>query len=392
MIRVLLISSLFPNPQEPIKGIFVKEQVKEISKYFKFEVLAPIPYFPPIRAKKGWYKYSQVPLTEKNGNITVHHPRFLSFPKDILFPLSGKLYFWSLRNSADRIKKDFDIVHAHFAYPDGYAAALLNQNLGKPLVLTVHGSDVRRYPKKLGVDSKIRWVLRNVDLVISPHPETTELAKNLGAKEIVQIPNGVDTHRFKKSIDATPFKEEFGLGREKVVVFIGRFTHFKDPITLIKAAPYVLKRRRDVKFFVIGNGYLKEKLIRMSSELGISNHVVFTGERTDINVIQSASDVFVALSPIENIWSTTILEAMASGTPCIVTEAGFTKRVLTHKKEAYLIPPHNPERLASAILEIFEDHELSRTISENGLQLVRGNFDIRIVARRIMEVYTRLVN
>ena len=115
--------------------------------------------------------------------------------------------------------------------------------------------------------------------------------------------------------------------------------------------------------------------------------------RSDVNQILAVSDIFVSLSPFENVWSNTILEAMQMQVPCILTDAGYTKEVFTHGKDCYLIHPRDPEKLAEAIINMLEDLELRKSLAEQACLLLQkhGRSNSKIIAKH-MDIYRSAVN
>src|SRR3989338_2585698 len=109
----------------------------------------------------------------------------------------------------------------------------------------------------------------------------------------------------------------------------------KDPLTFVRAIPHVLPKTKNVKFFIAGDGRLREDVNREINKLGIGKHVSLENPTGDVERYLAISDIFIACSPIENCFSTTILEAMLSKVPCILTKAGMTEKFFVHEQDAY---------------------------------------------------------
>jgi glycosyltransferase involved in cell wall biosynthesis len=233
--------------------------------------------------------------------------------------------------------------------------------------------------------------LQFADSVISPHPELTGILKDLKISKVSEIPNGIDIDSFSQKSGVARIIKEFNLKGMRVVSFIANLTDFKDPETFVRSAPYVLERNPDTIFLVVGDGYLKNKLVQIAKELNINSHFIFTGVRDDISSILAATDVFAALGTVENIWSTNILEAMASNVPCIVTLAGNTARYLTHRKNAYLVRTKDPAAVGAAITELINDRQLRENISSEAFEIIKERFDNCIVAKKTKDLYSKLI-
>src|SRR5262245_10771388 len=123
--RVLVLSFTYPTPSRPTYGVFVRERARHVAEHCESVVVAPVPWFPFNRLFRGKDR-ADAPSVSRDGNLTVYHPRFLCLP-GIGKCLDGVLYFLSLLPFVTRLRRrfNFDLIDAHFTYPDGVAAVLL---------------------------------------------------------------------------------------------------------------------------------------------------------------------------------------------------------------------------------------------------------------------------
>ncbi len=147
--RILVISHMYPSSFNRISGIFVHEQIKELRKQgCETKVISPVPWtpFPLDQARKKWKAYSKIPKRMNLEGVEVYYPRYLEFPKGLFFASLGHRIYQGIRAAVNKIYRNFpfDLVHAHVALPDGQAATLICRELGKPLVVTVHGQDLQQ--------------------------------------------------------------------------------------------------------------------------------------------------------------------------------------------------------------------------------------------------------
>jgi len=391
--NVLVLTSSFPRHMGDSAGNIVYELIKALSKEedIQIHVVAPsdinsetferlhkniyvyrFNYFSPQKWQKVAYGYG-MPINLKESVLAkIQLPLFI-----LSFFLTG------LRIS---IINQCDVIHAQFIL-SGLIAISIKKIIKKPVVLTVHGSDLRMMPKFLS-----KFALKKADAIISPHPELTEIVRSMGS-DVIEIPNVTDDNKFNPNIDANYFKEEFDITTQYIISFIGRLYEFKDPITFVKSVPHVLERDKNVKFFVVGDGPLKEKIKELVEKLNLQKFVILTGIRDDVNVILKTSTIFTALSPIENIWSTVIVESMKCGTPCIVTRSGLTEKYLVHKQSAYLVPPQKEVELANAILYLLDHKELREKLSKTAIRMMEElGFLEENVSKKTMEVYRKVKN
>ena len=132
--NVLVISHLFPNPIEPLKGVFVMEFVQALSRLVPTEVIAPLPYIPVSRS------YTSVPDQRQVGGLTIHHPRYLALP-DRLFAQRWRPYYSALKSVLDQMPTRADVFHLHWVYPDAFAALHYARRQGIKVVATIHGNN-----------------------------------------------------------------------------------------------------------------------------------------------------------------------------------------------------------------------------------------------------------
>ena len=137
---------------------------------------------------------------------------------------------------------------------------------------------------------------------------------------------------------------------------------------------------------MVGDGHLKEDIKRKIKDLGLDNHLFLSGPTRDVDNFLAVSDAFIACSATENCFSITILEAMLSKVPCIITKAGMTEKFFAHKKDAYLVEKKNPKALSNAIVKLLGDLKLRNNLSENGARfLERYGFRNKAIRQKIIE-------
>src|ERR1700730_2726267 len=140
--RVLVLSSVYPTAAMPLRGLFVRERPRHLSASCEVQVVAPIPWFPGNRWLRGVSRANSAPLEQTDG-FPVFHPRFLSVPR-YAKSADGLFYFLSLAPFVARLRRQFvfEIIDAHFAYPDGFAATLLARLFRLPMSVTLRGTEV----------------------------------------------------------------------------------------------------------------------------------------------------------------------------------------------------------------------------------------------------------
>ena len=146
--KILILSHMFPSPANEIAGIFVWEQVKALrSLGCELQVVSPVPLapFPVNLFRETWKRYARLPAQRMCDDLEVYHPRYVQLPHGFLFSRSGEWLYSSIRKLITQIRREFhfNLIHAHVALPEGYAAAVkLKRDLGIPVFVTVHGKDM----------------------------------------------------------------------------------------------------------------------------------------------------------------------------------------------------------------------------------------------------------
>ena len=304
---------------------------------------------------------------KKQQTLTYTGGLSTSFASGIFSKIKAIPFMISFILSTLKHGKECDVVHAHWT-PSAFAAIPLKILYKKPIVVSLLGADVRLLPRWLN-----KFIFKYCDAIVASVHIFWVYLEELGVKKdkIYAIKHCYDYDKFNKKDDISGFKKEFNLKNEKIVTFLGRMDPFKDPITFVKSIPYVLKKIKNVKFFIVGYGFLLDDVKKLVKQLKLEKYVIITGPRKDTNIILEASDIFVNLSPDENYFSVAIQESMAKKTPCLLTDAGDTKKTFTHKLDTYLVPVKNPKATADGIVELLENEKLRKKIGENGIKLLK---------------------
>lgn len=388
--RVCMLTTSFPRHPDDYAGVFIRTLSRDLSKRgVDVSVVAP--------------HDDHVPYLQDEGRLRVHRfayawpRRWQKLAYGAGIPDNLRRRPWlavqvipflaMFLKKACQVCRDCDIVHAHWA-PLGWIGLVLRERYRTPIVLTVHGTDVRSLPGLL-----VKPVLERVDAVIAAARETEVLLQQLSTRQYHTIPLPIDEDRFRPGVDIRVLAEELDLVKgQDVVLFVGRLNAFKDPMTLVKAVPHVLARHPDTVFLVVGDGPQATEVRAAVDGLGLGNVIHMMGARTDVERFLSLSKVFVALSPVENAWSMTIAEAMHMGVPCVITRAGSTEEVFTHLKDVYLVEPGNEEGVAQAICKLLSEEQQGKKLAQGALNLLKQHGkDSDSIARRTMALYEALL-
>jgi len=357
--RVLVLSSCFPNANEPTYGIFIRERISRLAGQCEVVVVAPVPWFPFNRWIRG--PRATIPAVEIQANLTVYHPRFPSIPRYGKF-LDGALYALALLPFVGRLRRTFpfDLIDAHFEFPDAVAAVLLGQVFRRPVVVTLRGMLVRLGRYRLH-RPQLRWMLHRADRVTAVSDYLRRVAGGLGlpADRIRVIRNGVDTEKFSP-LDRAVARRQCRLPADRrIVLTVAALYAHKGQHQMIAALPHLLERYPDLLYVMVGAGRRGESYARdlraLVQRLGLADHVRFEGPKLhgDLRSWFCAADLFVLLTQSEG-WPNVLLESLACGVPVVATGVGGVPEVVRAGVDGLLIPLGDDPGLRQAVGQALE--------------------------------------
>ena len=357
-IRTLLFSTLYPSAARPIHGVFVETRLRELLQTGQVEtkVVAPVPWFPFKGKKFGVYgKYAETPNFEHRNSIEVFHPRYLLPPK-----VGMNIAPYSLARSAlPVIRKiiregfDFDLIDAHYYYPDGVAAGIIAHALGKPFVVTARGSDlnlIAQYPKPRRL---ILETAKQAKASIGVSSGLMQVLSSLGAEasKLRIMRNGVDLERFQP-IEQAKARDRVGLPNDcRILLSVGNLIELKGHDIAIKA---LAKLNNNERLVLVGHGPERSALQELADKHQLSERVMFAGQvpNEELAYWYSAADALLLCSSREG-WANVLLESMACGTPVIATNIPGTNEVIRHNAVGRLMSRRDDEALLAAYADLF---------------------------------------
>jgi glycosyltransferase involved in cell wall biosynthesis len=262
------------------------------------------------------------------------------------------------------------MVHTHNTKPMLYAGPAGRLAGVGGIVCTRHGQQhgARRRQKLM-----FQLAARCADRIVCVSDDGARRCGRQGMNptRVCTIRNGIDRERFAPN---RPHAEGHA-------VFVGRLAPEKDIATLLRATAIVVTRRPSFQLLIAGTGPCAAELAKMSAELGLSDHVQFLGEVSDIPALLRGASLLVLPSLTEGL-PLTVLEAMACGLPVVATRVGGTPEAVADGCTGLLVPPGDPEQLADALVRLDGDSQLSRQMGYAGHLRVERLFDVhRMVAQ-----------
>ncbi len=354
--RILLFSTLYPNAAAPAHGVFVENRILSYRKKYgaDIKVVAPVPWFPFTHSVFGAYAdFARAPVQEVRHGVEVRHPRYAVPPK-LAMHFAPAALTKCLRREVRALMAqgwDFDVIDAHYFYPDGVAASRIAREFGKPLVITARGTDVSLIPNFQGPRDLIVDAAHRSDAIITVAAALKNELVRLGAQEekISVLRNGVDLDTF---YPGDREQERRVLGVEGLVIAsVGHLIERKGHDLAIDA----LKALPQATLLIAGSGPRLRDLQGQAEASGVAHRVRFLGQtgHSDLRSLYSAADIFVLASSREG-WPNVLLEAMACGTPCVATDVWGTGEVMSDPAAGRLVKQRSGEALADAIKDLLK--------------------------------------
>lgn len=375
--NVLVFTSLYPNNVQPNHGIFVQERVARVARLpgISVRVVAPVPWYPPFLPGSR-SRFRRVRAVESSGGIEVLHPRYTMIPK-VGMPLHGPMMFRSLLAPVRALHAEnrFDLIDAHYLYPDGYAAVGLGRALGLPVVVSARGSDVNRFAGFPRIRPMLQSTLAEAAQAIAVSAALRDRMAELGvpASRIEVIPNGVDLDTYAPR-DRAASRARLGLPDRKTLLYVGNLVPGKgvealiDGFALLRSpSGTAVAGAAEVQLVIVGAGPLRTALEERSAARGIAEAVRFAGEipHAALGDWYSAADALCLMSEREG-WPNVLLEALACGTPIVATRVGGIPEIVTSDRIGILTgsAPGEIAQAAGAALERDWDRAALRAHAE----------------------------
>lgn len=357
---LIVFSSLFPSSVRPGAGLFIRERMFRVGKQLPIIVVSPVPWFPLQNLIRYWRPNfrPQPALFEEQQGIKVYYPRFFSFPGwfkqwDGFFMAIGS---WALLRKI-RADFDFNLIDAHFAYPDGYAATLLGKWFRVPVTITLRGTEVP-HANDQGKRKRMLAALGSAAKVFAVADSLKKHVVQLGAdgNKIEVIGNGIDTDKFYP-IDKLMARDRLKIPETvKVIVSVGALVDRKGFHRVLEIMPGLLEEFPGLVFLIVGGdspeGGIRQRLEAQVTASNLQEHVRFLGAlpAEELKTPLSAADVFVLATANEG-WANVFLEAMACGLPVVTTDVGGNREVVNSSELGSIVPFGDPSALLEALRE-----------------------------------------
>jgi glycosyltransferase involved in cell wall biosynthesis len=364
--RVLALTSIFPNPKNPRYAPYTRQQAVALSRLCDLEMMGLIPWFPgsPLLARwSHWGKdFSDVPATEVIDGLTVRHPRCFRVPK-VGLTFSAATYAASLLPLVAPRRREIDVLYATFAYPDGAAALALGRLLGIPVVVQVIGSDVNVVAKLPGPRRQLRWALpRAAGVVAVSEPLAREMI-DLGSRpeRVHVIPTGLDRTLFRPG-DRDAARTRLGEPADaRIILFVGRVVAEKGIAELLDAFERLAADDPRTRLVIVGDGPARQMC---EARTGLAGRLRMAGELEMPAIADwlAACDLLTLPSYREGT-PNVILEALGSGRRVVATRVGGIPAVVRGPLQGELVEPRDAADLERGLRTALSAHYAATEIA-----------------------------
>lgn len=293
-------------------------------------------------------------------------------------------------------KYNVSVINAHWGFPTGYIGLILKKMTKRILLTTLYGAEV--FPFIKGKYGLLRPLLINAlngaDMLVGISQETVNAAKIISRKsEIHCIPDGIDMNYYVPGVKNNAVLAKYNCEGKRVVFFTGRMVERKGHKFLLEAMSIVKKSNLNIKLLLGGNGPLFQYLSDLRSELQVEDVTVMPGflPEEDLVPILQSIDIYVLPSCIDAKGdtegsATAAFEAMACGTPSIVSRVGGNTNAIQEGKGAYYFETGDATDLANKIMMLMTDDALLNHNKNESRKFIAANYSWEKSVGRYLEL------
>jgi glycosyltransferase involved in cell wall biosynthesis len=399
--KILTLTSSFPQGEDDISGKFVKELGIELVKGGN-DILVLAPHSPGAerRATIGGldvrrFRYAYPEKWQRLGGRAMLPQIRSDFASKLMLPFLFLFGLLSLIRTS--VNERVDAIHSHWLLPQGLAGAVAHRFTSKPHLLTVHSAGLFAL-EMLPLRRRIAdFIVSNSDRITIVSSYGRKKLLGMVSAELVEdserkiqiVPMGVDTRRFEGK-DANQQRGRYGLGRDDfLILYVGRLSEVKGVEFLIRAMRILEDKTVDAKLLVVGDGPLEEPLKNLVASLELGGRVEFVGRKTgsELDDYFVMADVVVVPSIVTDHGDTeglpvVILEAMAAGKPVVASDVGGISDAVENEKTGLLTEERAPKDISEAIVRLMSDKQLYDNLAHNALDRANNQYSWSAVSEK----------
>jgi glycosyltransferase involved in cell wall biosynthesis len=387
MESILFLTNAYPDFKDSYRGIFIKKMA-ELLRGDGYEISIVTPkiyrgshYF----EEQNGIKVYRFPFFARN-KLLIEHEK-IPYLRMILYYISGVLLCLYAM-----VKNKCYLIHVHWAIPTGLIGVMVGLLLRKPMIVTIHGSDLRMaLEKRRFLRDLFIYVCRNAAHINCVSEVQKKELDRLGipSEKVSTIPMGID----EAFLERGDQRRRESKKRPMTILSNRNLLPIYNVSLLIRAIPIVLREEPETRFLIVGDGAEKEALQREVESLNINSSVGFLGRvpHEEMPNLLSQADIYVSTS-LHDGTSVSLLEAMGAGAFPVVTDIPANREWIINGENGFLVSEDEEESLARKIIDAIHDHELLRQ------SLTRNRFIVEQRAlwpeyiNRVKNIYANILN
>jgi len=305
---------------------------------------------------------------------------------------------WKLIISLARIflKEKIDIVHTHNEAAHFYAGLAAKLILHPCLVTTEHSRHyiddnykIRRLQKILMSKITDRWITVSGELA-----RLSIVKDGLSSKKVVSVQNGIDINQFIQPYmiknELAELKESLNIPENaKIIIMVARFHPVKNHALFIQAISGIRGQIDNLHVIFLGDGELRDELIKLTKKLGLDNIIHFLGYKKNVGTFLWLSDIFVLCSKTEGL-PFSLLEALAAKIPVIITRSANRAELIKDGINGKIVES-DTDSLSSALITLLKNPNSCKRMSENGFDFVKEHFSIERMIKSYEDIYENIL-
>jgi glycosyltransferase involved in cell wall biosynthesis len=391
-LRVLVLSWNYPTPAAPQRGLWVERMCDAAAEEADVTVIVPTPWVPPLMPLQAISRFRRVRRHERRGSVEIHFPRVLGSIDYHTHGLDARLSAPAVLATARRLHQErpFDLIHAHFIYPDGVVASRLGQELGVPVMTTEHAFWTPWLVDQPKVGAQVDRALPGVSLVTTvSHFLREDVDRYLnGRAETAVLPNVVDDLVFAPAPRQRDANE---------LLYVGLIRKFKRVDVLLRAVAEARRTAPEIHLRVLSAnafrayGADRRAMRALVSSLGLDTavHIENGAEPAAVAEAMRRCAFVVVSSTRRETFCSVAAEALACGTPLVITRCGGPEEFVT-ADDGVMVAADDPSALADGILRARARRE---SYVPDGLRSrIVGKFGRVAWRAQIMAIYERVAS
>jgi teichuronic acid biosynthesis glycosyltransferase TuaC len=340
MIRLLTFTNLYPSDERPRHGIFVAERLRRLVDTGRVRASVVVPVAGARRTV----------VAERDGLPVT----YVGFPaiRAVTSWVNPLLMARCARAAvAEHVRRlgSFDVLDAHYFYPDGVAGVRLARQFGKPAVVTARGSDINAAAREFVAGAWIRWAARRCAAMVAVSEALRDamVDRGLPANAITVLRNGVDLARFRP-LDRDGARRALGL-TGPLVLSVGNLVPEKGHDLAIRA----LALLPVVRLAIIGTGPQRAALAQLAATLGVADRLSWVAPVSQDELVSyyAAADLCLLCSSREGM-PNVLLESLACGTPVVATAVGGVPEIVSVPAAGSTVARRTPAAISAACAAI----------------------------------------